>query len=269
MTQFVVMGSPIAHSQSPFIHEEFGRLVGLPVRYGRKEVAPGGLARALEAFATAGGRGVNITVPLKGEAFALAGRCSERAALARAVNTLWWEGDTLVGDNTDGVGLVRDLVIHQGLSLRGRTVFMVGAGGAAQGIAGPLLAEGLAKLVLYNRTPERAHALVAALGSDHASVASLGAEDGPFDLIINATAAGLSAETPALPGAIFQGAIAYDLMYGYGAEPFLSYGRTHGARLCVDGLGMLVEQAAEAFRLWHGVHPPTAPVLQQLRARLS
>ncbi|HUW97362.1 MAG TPA: shikimate dehydrogenase [Acidiferrobacter sp.] len=266
MSEFVVMGYPIAHSLSPRIHHAFGRLVGKEVTYERQEVAAGTLAQALAAFVAAGGRGANITVPLKAEACALADRLSGRARRAMAVNTILWEHGLMVGDNTDGVGFIRDLVVNQGLSLRDRTVLLVGAGGAAQGIAGPLLDEGVARLVIVNRTPARATQLVASLADDRAYAGLLSEQGEPFDFVINATAAGLAGAVPALPGIVFQGAVAYDLVYGARADGFLSCARLGGAKLAVDGLGMLVEQAAESFWLWHGMRPPVAPVLQALRA---
>jgi len=266
MSEFAVMGSPIAHSLSPRIHQAFGRLVGKEVSYESKEVRAGTLALALAAFVAAGGRGANITVPLKTEAFSLADRLSERARRAMAVNTVSWEDGLMVGDNTDGIGLIRDLLANHGLCLRDRTVFLAGAGGAAQGIVGPLLDEGVARLVVFNRTPERASRLVASLGDDRACVGGLDYEGESFDFVINATAAGLSGTLPSIPKSVFAGAVAYDLVYGARAEGFLSYARASGAKLVLDGLGMLVEQAAESFWVWHGVRPPTAPVLHALRA---
>lgn len=265
MSQFAVMGYPIDHSLSPVIHRAFGETVGRVVTYERQEVEAGALAKALLAFRVQGGLGVNVTVPLKAEAAALAGRLSPRAQRARAVNTLSWAEDVLVGDNTDGVGLIRDLRENHGLALSGSRVLLVGAGGAAFGIAGPLLDEGVAQLAIVNRTPERAQDLAASLGDDRILILSAADCDTPFDYVINATAAGLSGSLPALPGAVFRQAVAYDLMYGPRAEGFLSHARGCGARLAFDGLGMLVEQAAESFFLWHGVRPPTGPVLHRLR----
>ncbi len=266
MSLYAVMGHPIGHSLSPQIHEAFGALTGRDLRYERREVRPGGLTEALAAFRAQDGRGANITVPLKGEAFALAARTSPRAERARAVNTLVWDEGAWFGDNTDGAGLIRDLTVNHGWSLRGRRVFLVGAGGAAQGIAGPLLDAGIAHLAVYNRTPERARDLVAFCHDARAGIAPRGGAGGPpFDFVINATAAGLSGGLPALPDALFEGAIVYDLMYGPKAEPFLSHARGRGASETADGLGMLVEQAAESFLLWHGVRPPTASVRERLR----
>ncbi len=270
MSLYAVFGHPIDHSLSPRIHEAFGVLTGRLVRYERREVHPGGLARALAAFAAEGGRGANITVPLKGEAFALAARATARAARARAVNTLSWENGAWVGDNTDGIGLVRDLTVNHAWPLQDRRILLIGAGGAAQGIVGPLLDAGIAALAIYNRTQKRAHDLVSACGDMRAHpLKDLPQASQRYDFVINATAAGLSGERPALPDACLDGAIVYDLMYGPKARTFLSHARACGARAVADGLGMLVEQAAESFLLWHGVRPPTPPVLAPLRAEVD
>ncbi len=270
MSLYAVMGHPIGHSLSPQIHEAFGALTGLDVRYERREVRPEGLAEALSAFRVQDGRGANITVPLKGEAYALAARTSARAERARAVNTLAWQGDGWFGDNTDGAGLIRDLTVNHGWSLRARRVLLVGAGGAAQGIVGPLLDAGIAHLSISNRNPERARDLVASCRDARAGVADIGVTGAcPFEIVINATAAGLSGALPVLPDVLFEGAIVYDLMYGSKARTFLSHARAHGAREVADGLGMLVEQAAEAFLLWWGVRPPTESVLAHLRAEVG
>lgn len=260
------MGSPISHSLSPRIHREFGRLVGREIHYEAQAVQAGDLKNALAIFVAQGGRGANITVPLKAEAWSLARRLSTRAQAAMAANTVFWEDGVLVADNTDGAGLIRDLTCNQGLSLDGRTVLLIGAGGAAQGIVRPLLAEGIRRLVVLNRTPERALRLVAGLSDERAVVACGDCGGEAFDFVINATAAGLSGALPFCPPRAFGGAVAYDLVYGPKAENFLSYARSHGARCALDGLGMLVEQAAESFFLWHGVRPPTAPVLAALRS---
>ncbi len=270
MSLYAVMGYPIGHSLSPEIHEAFGALTGLDVRYERREVRPAGLAEALSAFRAQEGRGANITVPLKGEAYALATRTSVRAERARAVNTLAWQGGGWFGDNTDGAGLIRDLTVNQGWSLQARRVLVVGAGGAAQGIVGPLLDAGIAHLAISNRNPGRARDLVAACRDARVGVADTGvAGASSFDVVINATAAGLSGDLPALPDALFEGAMVYDLMYGPKAQVFLSHARAHGACAVADGLGMLVEQAAESFLLWWGVRPPTGSVLARLRAEVG
>ncbi len=266
MSLYAVMGHPVDHSLSPQIHEAFGRLTGRDVHYERREVRAEGLAEALSAFRAQDGRGANITVPLKGEAYTLATRISDRAERAHAVNTLAQEGGGWFGDNTDGAGLIRDFTVNHGWSLGGCRVLLVGAGGAAQGIVGPLLDEGIAHLAIFNRSPERARDLATSCHDARVGVAVIGgASEAPFDFVINATAAGLSGRLPALPDSLFEGAIVYDLMYGPKAELFLSHARARGARQVADGLGMLVEQAAESFLLWHGVRPATGPVLENLR----
>ncbi len=265
MSQFAVMGCPIDHSLSPVIHQAFGELVGRSVSYERRRVEAGGLAHALEVFVAQGGLGVNVTVPLKTEAFSLSRRLSSRALRAQAVNTISWAEGAVVGDNTDGVGLIRDLRDNHGLALRDSRILLVGAGGAAWGVVGPLLDEGVAQLAITNRTAARAQALVDSLGDVRASVFLADDGDKPFDYVINATAAGLSGALPVLPETVFPGAVAYDLVYGPRAQGFLSHAQRCGARSALDGLGMLVEQAAESFFLWHGVRPPTEPVLQKLR----
>ncbi|WP_298137115.1 shikimate dehydrogenase [Acidiferrobacter sp.] len=274
MSLYAVLGHPIDHSLSPRIHEAFGVLTGRVVRYERREVHPGGLAHALRTFASEGGRGANITVPLKGEAFALAARTTARAQRARAVNTLSWEGEAWAGDNTDGAGLVCDLTVNYGWPLEGRRIVLLGAGGAAQGIIGPLLDQGIAHLAIFNRTLERARNVAESCADARVGVigSGTGSDTPPFDIVINATAAGLAGSLPMIPGipdAFFHDVIAYDLMYGPKARDFLGYARAHGARAVADGLGMLVEQAAESFQVWHGVRPPTAPVLTRLRSEIG
>lgn len=264
MSFFAVMGSPIAHSLSPQIHEAFGRLVAIPVTYERRLVEPGTLGQALSAFARQGGVGANITVPLKVEAFDLAQMRTKRAIRAGAVNTLAWRSAGLWGDNTDGAGLVRDLTHNCAVDLQGLRVLLLGAGGAAQGIVGPLLDAGVESLVIVNRTLSRAEQLVASLHDTRARSRWDMSES--FDLVINATAAGLQDALPVVPAALFSGAWVYDLVYGRRAQAFLSHARNAGARRVWDGLGMLVEQAAESFYVWHGVRPPTAAVIAEFRS---
>ncbi len=264
MNRYAVLGDPIEHSLSPRIHEHFGRLTGRSLVYERRRVPAGTLAEALKALREAGGQGANITVPLKIEALGQARSLSARARAAGAVNTLTWDGEGWAGDNTDGAGLVRDLECNAGVSLRGLRVLLVGAGGAAQGVAGALLEAGIACLAVANRTPERAHELVSVC-ADARVAAALPAAQASYDFVIHATAAGLSGDLPALPDTLFEGAIVYDLVYGPAAQAFCALARACGARMVFDGLGMLVEQAAEAFWVWHGLRPPTAPVLRALR----
>ncbi len=260
--RYAVIGNPVAHSRSPWIHAEFARATGQALRYEAIEAPPGGFASAVAAFRAAGGKGLNVTLPFKEEAYALCAEVSERARLARAVNTLVL-GEKTFGDNTDGVGLVRDLAGNLKVDPRGKRVLLMGAGGAAQGVAGALLEAGAAALVIANRTAARAAALAARL----AGVEGCGYEALPgtrFDIVVNATSAGLQGAAPALPAGILgPGVLAYEMVYGRDT-PFLAAARGAGARAC-DGLGMLVEQAAESFFLWRGVRPATAPVLERLR----
>jgi shikimate dehydrogenase len=262
--RYAVIGNPVAHSKSPWIHAEFARATGQPMQYGRIEAPLDGFVRAVEEFRAAGGKGLNVTLPFKGEAFRYCTALSERARAAEAVNTLVLERAEACGDNTDGVGLVRDLTSNLGEALAGRHALLMGAGGAAQGVVLALREAALATLVIANRTPAKAEALAArypgVTGCGYEALAGR-----RFDLIINATSAGLAGQAPPLPGSIFApGALAYDMVYGRDT-PFLAAARAAGARAC-DGLGMLVEQAAESFFLWRGLRPDTRSVLARLRA---
>ncbi|RRJ82576.1 shikimate dehydrogenase [Aestuariirhabdus litorea] len=268
--QYAVMGNPIAHSKSPRIHRQFAEQTGQQIEYRALRVDEGDFEQALEHFFKQG-KGLNITVPFKQRAWQLSGRLSERAQLAGAVNTLWMEGGVLVGDNTDGCGLVTDLVQNQRLLINAKRVLLLGAGGAARGVLQPLLAEGPAKLVVANRTLARAQELVelfSPFGVVEAS--SFEALRGAFDLIINATSASLEGEVPPLPPGVVAGHThCYDMMYGAEPTAFNRWAKSKGAKDCIDGLGMLVEQAAEAFYLWRGVRPDTQPVLAALRAEMG
>lgn len=265
-----MFGHPVGHSKSPQIHAAFAAQTRQSLSYEAIDAPPDGFAAALRQFIDDDGRGCNVTVPFKDEAYRLADWCDGLARQAQAVNTLRVEPDgRLAGFNTDGVGLLRDLKQNLGVELSGRRVLLIGAGGAAAGIIGPLLAAGVAELVIVNRTPQRASDLAdrfVAWGPVRQAV--LAAPGSGFDLVLNATAAGLGGHAPAVPAAVFgPHTIAYDLVYGPAAAPFLALARHAGARACHDGLGMLVEQAAEAFWLWRGLRPATAPVIAALRAR--
>jgi shikimate dehydrogenase len=268
--RYVVVGQPVEHSKSPFIHTAFARQTGERLEYGRLAPAVADFEEAVSDFFAMGGAGCNVTVPFKARAAQLANRLTERAARAGAVNTLWLDDEGLVGDNTDGVGLLRDLARH--IDLNGRRVLLIGAGGAARGVLGPLCVAAPARLVIANRTPEKA-AWLATLGAD-ASLQPEGCglealQGETFDVVINASSASLQGEALALPdGLIADGGLAYDMMYGAAPTPFLAWAAGQGART-VDGLGMLVEQAAEAFFCWRGKRPETAPVLADLRAQWS
>jgi len=259
--RYAVIGNPIAHSKSPSIHAEFSRTTGQDIDYCRIEAPLDAFAATVERFRASGGKGLNVTLPFKQEAFGLCARVSSRARLARAVNTLRF--DDSFGDNTDGIGLIRDLSQNLNLPLNGRIVLLLGAGGAAQGVAGALLESGIGRLVIANRTVPRAQALAKRFAG--AAACGYRALEGErFDIIINATSAGLAHEAPPLPESLFGKAVlAYDMVYGRDT-PFLAAARKAGARTC-DGLGMLVEQAAESFFLWRGMRPATRPVLAKLR----
>lgn len=272
---YCVMGNPVEHSRSPWIHARFAELTGQHLVYERRLVPLEGFAPALRDFAAAGGRGCNITVPFKLEAAQAASVRSERVQLAGAANTLSFIDGALHADNTDGLGLVADIEQGAGFSLAGRDVLLVGAGGAAAGALGPLLAAGPRRVVVANRTLERAQALVQA----HAALAALQktellaqspqALEHDFDLIINASTSSLAgAEVPVPARVLRPGSLAYDMMYGPAAEDFLHWARQHGATPR-DGLGMLVEQAAEAFHIWRGLRPPSGQVLAELRALMA
>lgn len=267
--RYAVFGNPVRHSRSPDIHHAFAAQTGDDLSYQRIEAPLDGFASAVAGFFDAGGRGANVTVPFKEQAFALCDRLTERARQAGAVNTLWREHGELHGDNTDGPGLVTDLRDNLGWRLVGQRLLILGAGGAVRGVLGPLLAECPAELVIGNRTPAKARALAAHFGAGDIPVRgdALAQLQGPFDVVINAVSAGLHGEMPPLPpGLIAPGARAYDMVYGERATPFMIWARQQGAGEVHDGLGMLVEQAAEAYRIWRGHRPSTAPILGALRA---
>ena len=262
--RYAVIGNPVAHSKSPWIHAEFARQTRQDMDYGRLEAPLDGFARTLDAFRAAGGRGANVTLPFKEQAFAYCTHeMSARARAAAAVNTLRFERDAVYGDNTDGVGLVTDLERNLGRAIAGRRVLLMGAGGAARGVLQPLLERRPAALRIANRTARRAQALADQFKDVRGGgFGDLAGE--AFDLVINATSAGMQDEAPPLPPGVFApGAFAYDMVYGRDT-PFLASARAAGAAVS-DGLGMLVEQAAESFLLWRGVRPATAPVLAALR----
>lgn len=270
--RYAVFGNPIAHSRSPFIHARFAAATGQALSYEARQVPLAGFADAVADFAAAGGRGANVTVPFKEEAFALCDRRTPRAERAGAVNTLVFAPDGLLGDNTDGAGLVRDVAHGLNHPLAGQRVLLLGAGGAARGAVGPLLDAGIAALAIANRTAPRAEALAALFGDarlvEGGDLARFAGR--AFDVVINATSASLAGKTLPLPAGLFApGALAYDMMYGKGETPFLQQARAGGAGQLADGLGMLVEQAAEAFALWRGVRPDTAAVRAELRAALD
>lgn len=270
--RYAVIGNPVAQSRSPRIHAAFARATGQDLAYEAILAPLDGFAAAVAAFRAAGGRGLNVTVPFKLEAYRLADECAPRAHDAGAVNTLSFEGGRALGDNTDGVGLVRDLEANLGVGLAGARVLLMGAGGAARGVLFPLLARGPAALTIANRTVAKADelALLAKRRGLPCAASGYPALAGQvFDLVVNATSASLGGEAPPLPAGVFaSGSLAYDMVYGKGVTPFLAAAREAGAARIADGLGMLVEQAAESFLIWRGVRPATAPVIRLLAAEL-
>lgn len=261
--RYAVFGNPIAHSKSPLIHAAFARQTGQDLVYEAILAPLGGFGTTAIAFFETGGRGANVTVPFKEEAFRLAHQLTDRAAKAAAVNTLIYADGNITGDNTDGAGLVHDIRDNLHYAIHGKRILLMGAGGAARGVILPLLAEQPMTLTVANRTVEKA----AALREHFNNIEACSYQNLPgrqFDLVINATSSGLSDELPPIPVGIFApGALAYDMMYGR-ETPFIRFAREQGATVA-DGLGMLVEQAAEAFYLWRGIRPQTAPVIAQLR----
>ena len=273
MDRYVVAGNPVEHSQSPFIHAEFARQTGQAMEYGRLLWPLDGFADAVRALAESGAKGCNITVPFKFDAFREGKRLTDRARLAQAANVLRFDAEGWLADNTDGVGLVNDIERNAGVALAGQRVLLIGAGGAAAGVLGPLLAARPAAVVVANRTLANARALVErhapVAGDAELRASTLDACGDGFDVVLNASASSLQgAGVPVSHTVLAPGALALDLMYGAAAQPFLDWAARHGAR-GRDGLGMLVEQAAAAFELWRGVCPETAPVLAALRARMD
>ena len=275
MDLYCVMGNPINHSRSPWIHARFAELTGQTLHYGRRLIPLNGFAAEVRTFFSEGGQGCNIPVPFKFEAAALADRHSQRAKLATAANMLTLQDGKLLADNTDGAGLVKDIECNAGVQLQGRHVLLIGAGGAAAGVLGPLLLASPVSVTVANRTLAKASALVAR----HAALAAqqgteLRAQDlqsltENFDVLINATTSSLlGSAIPVAASTLKPGALAYDMMYGSAAQGFMNWAQEHGAQ-ARDGLGMLVEQAAEAFMIWRGVRPPTQQVLVELRLLMA
>ena len=273
---YCVMGNPVAHSRSPWIHARFAKLTQQPLHYARRLVPLDGFAADLQAFIAEGGKGCNVTVPFKLDAAQAAHSQSPRVALAGAANTLIVGTDGRIhADNTDGLGLVADITRNAGVAIAGKDVLLIGAGGAAAGVLSPLLEQSPRSITVCNRTFHKAQALV----DLHTPLAlqqkvQLSAQEqqglqGDFDIIINGTAASLQGAGIPVPASVLRpGSLAYDMMYGAAAQPFLAWAQQHGA-VGRDGLGMLVEQAAASFALWRGVHPPSQQVLQALRAVLA
>ncbi len=298
LDRYVLVGNPVAHSRSPQIHASFARQTSQSMRYDLMSAPvepPGAFEAQVRAFFAGGGRGMNVTVPFKRRALALVDRPTPRAAAAGAVNTLMPDGDALVGDNTDGAGLVGDIVGRLGLELRDTHVLLIGAGGAARGVVLPLFDAGVARITIANRTLGNAQRIVEDMGSripalcagadrprTHAHLRAIGLDEMNLgrigaDIVVNATSAGLPVAATgdrgpalALASALFVGCrLAYDMVYGAAPSAFMAAARSAGVERVADGLGMLVGQAAESFALWRGVRPDTDPVLAQLRASLQ
>ncbi len=276
MDKYCVLGNPVEHSKSPWIHARFAQLTGQQLEYGKRLIPLDGFVAGLRAFRAEGGKGCNITVPFKFEAAPLASTLTPRARLAQACNTLRFDGATdIFADNTDGIGLVADIQQNAGVALARRELLLIGAGGAGAGVLGPLIEARPRRIVVTNRTPDRAISLV----ERHADLARecgvelatspLDAVGGAFDVVVNATASSLSGAGVPVPDMVLKPAtLAVDMMYGPAADGFMAWARSHGA-VPRDGLGMLVEQAAEAFLVFRGVRPPSARVLAELRASLG
>jgi shikimate dehydrogenase len=274
--RYAVIGNPIAHSKSPFIHARFSAQTGEPIEYTHLLAPLDGFVSNVRAFIEAGGRGLNVTVPFKLEAHALATQLSPRAAAAGAVNTLRFEAGEIHGDNTDGFGLVRDIEVNLATPLKGTRILLLGAGGAARGVVLPMLERAPQALTIINRTAAKASALVdqfaaaaQAAGCRLTGGSATDIEPGAYDIVINATAGSLDDALPDCDDRAFgSGTLAYDMMYGAQPTVFMRHAEALGAR-AADGLGMLVEQAAESFYIWRGVRPEGAPVLAELRQMLS
>jgi shikimate dehydrogenase len=268
--RYAVIGSPIAHSWSPFIHGMFARQTGEALTYTRMEVAPENLERDVEAFFASGGKGLNVTVPHKQAACLLARHRTPRAEIAGAVNTLAAKNEGLLGDNTDGAGLVADLVGNLGFELANTRILLLGAGGAARGVLGPLLGAAPEYIEIANRDAARAHALAQEF-STLGEVRGCGFEaidSGVFDLVLNATSASLQETIPPIPPSVIGPAtLCYDMAYGKGDTAFTRWSKSAGAGRAETGWGMLVEQAAESFELWRGIRPDTQPVLAAVRSQ--
>ena len=274
--RYAVVGNPVGHSKSPFIHARFAEQTGEPIEYTHLLAPVDAFVPHVRAFIEAGGRGLNVTVPFKLEAHALATKLTPRAAAAGAVNTLRFEAGEIHGDNTDGFGLVRDIEANLATPLKGARILLLGAGGAARGVVLPMLERAPHTLTIANRTGAKADALVDqfsaaahAAGCRLSGGSAAAVEPGAYDVIINATAGSLDAALPECDDRAFGGdTLAYDMMYGAQPTVFMRHAQTLGAR-AADGLGMLVEQAAESFYIWRGVRPEGAPVLAELRRMLS
>jgi len=265
--RYGLVGHPVEHSRSPLIHTVFARQTGQRLTYELIDATPAAFETAVRGFGAAGGKGLNVTVPHKEAAFALCAEHGEAAVVAGAVNTISMVAGALRGDNTDGVGFIRDVTVNLRQPLAGARIVVLGAGGAARGILGPLLNEKPASVTLANRTQERADEVVAKFGGADLVARTFAelAEQPPFDVLINATSAGLKGDVPPFPPSLVgPDSFCYDLVYGSSDTPFVAWAKAHGAARAAQGWGMLVEQAAESFAIWRGVRPDTKPLLKQI-----
>lgn len=263
------MGNPVAHSKSPVIHQLFARQFRHRIEYLAIQVDPGGFPQAVDQFRAAGGKGLNVTIPFKVEAIRLADHLSDRAKLAGAANTLKFEaGEKIFGDNTDGIGMVHDIERNLGVTFKDKHVLLLGAGGAVRGVLGPLLKHRPARVVIANRTVSKARD-IAEHFTEHGTIETSDFGDlrgKHFDIVINGTSTSLQGEVPPLPPTLYtRDSLAYDMMYADRATPFMEWSTLHGAAHVSDGLGMLVEQAAESYFVWRGVRPETRAVISALR----
>jgi shikimate dehydrogenase len=270
--RYALIGRPLGHTKSPQIHAEFARATGQDLTYEAIEAPADGFAATVDRFRNEGGRGINVTLPFKVEAFSYATDMTERARRAGAVNCMKFDGARAVAENFDGLGLVNDIRINLGCPLQGRRVLLLGAGGAARGALLPFLEQGPEALFVANRTVAKAEALGVEFATFDNIVTSgyPGVRDARFDVVVNATSASLRGELPPVPATAFAaGCLAYDLVYGKGLTPFLRLARESGADRVADGIGMLVEQAAEAFFWWRGVRPETRAMIDRLSVPLA
>lgn len=270
--RYAVFGSPIVHSKSPRLHMAFAEQTGEDISYEPIEPAKGSFAQTVRDFIDAGGKGINVTAPFKLEAFALATKRHQPAETAGSANCLKFDGAEIVAENFDGIGLLNDIQRNLGYAIAGKSVLFLGAGGATRGAIVPFMKAGPASITIVNRTVEKAMDLKTAF-SGFGELNACGYDDlgdAPFDLVLNATSASLFGDLPPLPASVFgANTLAYELAYGKGLTPFLRLAKTHGAERLADGVGMLVEQAAEAFEWWRGVRPDTAPMIDALTVPLE
>ncbi len=268
---YAVIGNPVSHSKSPLIHTAFAQQTNQSMQYDARLAPLDGFMLAVENFRQQGGKGLNITVPFKLEAHDLSTHLTERAKIAQAVNTLKFENDEILGDNTDGTGLIRDIGSNLGLSITAKRILLLGAGGASRGVILPLLQQNPALLVIANRTPHKAKALQQQFISHGHIVAGdfMAFSDEKFDIIINATSASLHNTLPEISASVFSHAeLVYDMMYSRELTGFLKFAQQNGAQQLADGIGMLVEQAAESFFIWRGINPQTKPVITMLKSHM-